>query len=98
MKYSCSPVALMHVAIEDQHAVHPTTFQQVMADHRQVIEDAEPGRVIVVRMVGAAREVAGQAMLQRLLGRQQRTAHRPHRASGQGFAPGQAEAALVFAG
>ncbi|MNF81443.1 hypothetical protein D3C84_637150 [compost metagenome] len=37
-------------------------------------------------------------MLQRLLGRQQRTADRPHRTPGQGFVPGQAEAALVFAG
>lgn len=36
----CSPVALVYVAIEDQHPIHPTAFQQVMADHRQVIEDA----------------------------------------------------------
>ncbi|MNN46615.1 hypothetical protein D3C81_1610010 [compost metagenome] len=95
---SCGPVALMHVAIEDQHPVHPTTFQQVMADHCQIIEDAEAGRVVVVRMMGAARQVTGQAMFQRLLGRQQRAADCAHRAPGQGFAPGQAEATLVFAG
>jgi hypothetical protein len=88
----------MHIAIEDQHPIHPATFQQVMADHRQVIEDAEPGRVIVMRVVRAAGQVTSQAMFQRLFGRQQRTADRPHGAPGQCFAPGQAEAPLVFAG
>ena len=33
-------VALMHVAIEDQHAIDPAALQQVLADDRQVIEDA----------------------------------------------------------
>lgn len=34
-------VALVHVAVEDQHPVDPAGLQQVMADHRQVVEDAE---------------------------------------------------------
>jgi hypothetical protein len=89
---ACGAVALVHVAVEDQHPVDPAAFQQVMADHRQVVEDAEAGRVVVVG-VGAAGQVAGQAVLQRLFGRQQRAADRAHRAPGQGFAPGQAEAA-----
>lgn len=93
-----SAVALVHVAIEDQHAVDPAAFQQVTADYRQVIENAKACRVIVMGMVGAARQMAGQAVLQCLLGGQDRTAHRSHRAPGQGFAPGQAEAPLVFAG
>lgn len=91
-------VALVHVAVEDQHPVDPPAGQQVTADHRQVIENAETCRVIVVGVVGAAGQVAGQAVLQGLLGRQQRAAHRAHGAPGQGFAPGQAEAPLVFAG
>ena len=33
-------IALVHIAIEDQHAIHSAAGQQVMADHRQVIEDA----------------------------------------------------------
>lgn len=33
-------VALVHVAVEDQHPADPSGFQQVMADHRQVVEDA----------------------------------------------------------
>ncbi len=36
----CGAVALMHVAIEDQHPVHPAALQQVVADDCQVIEDA----------------------------------------------------------
>ncbi len=59
---------------------------------------AEAGRVVVVGMVGATGQVAGNAMLQRQFGRQQRAAHGPYGAPGQGFAPGQAEATLVFAG
>ena len=69
-----------------------------MADHRQVIEDAKARRVIVMGVVGATRQVAGQAMFQGLLGRQQRATDRAHGASGQGFAPWQAQAPLVFAG
>lgn len=33
-------ITLMHVAVEDQHPVDPSAGQQVVADHRQVIEDA----------------------------------------------------------
>ncbi|MNR48471.1 hypothetical protein D3C85_1677150 [compost metagenome] len=78
----------MHVAIEDQHPIHTTALQHEMADHCQVVEDAESGRVVVMRMVSAASQVTGQPMFQRLLGRQQRTTDRPHRAPRQGFAPG----------
>lgn len=91
-------VALVHVAIEDQHAVDPAAGQQVMADHRQVIEDAKARGVIVMGVVGAARQVARQAVFQRLFCRENRAADRTHGAPGQGFVPRQAEAALVFAG
>lgn len=91
-------VTLVHIAIEDQYPVYPASLQQVAADHGQVVEDAEAGGVVVMGMVGATGEVAGDAMLQRHLGGQQRATHCPHRAPGQGFAPGQAEATLVFAG
>lgn len=37
---ACGAVALVHVAVEDQHPVDPPAGQQVMADHGQVIEDA----------------------------------------------------------
>lgn len=59
---------------------------------------SETGRVVVVGVVGAAGKVAGQAMLQGHFGGQQRAADGAHGAPGQGLAPGQAEAALVFAG
>lgn len=98
MEDACGAVALMHVTVEDQYAVDPPAGQQVMADHREVIEDAKAGRVIVMRMMGATRQVAGQAVFQRLFGGQYRAADRAHSAPGQGFVPGQAEAALVFTG
>lgn len=69
-----------------------------MADHRQVIEDAKAGRIIVMGVMGAAGQVAGQAVFQRLFRRQDRAADCTHGAPGQGFAPRQAEAPLVFAG
>lgn len=37
---ACGAITLMHVAIKDQHPVHPAALQQVMADDRQVIENA----------------------------------------------------------
>ncbi|MNN86007.1 hypothetical protein D3C81_2033600 [compost metagenome] len=52
----------------------------------------------MVRMVGAAREVAGQAVLQRQFRAEQRTAHRAHGTPRQRFAPWQAEAAQFLAG
>ena len=90
-------VALVHVAVEDQDAVHAAGFQQVAADHRQVVEDAEPRRVVIVGMMGAAGQVAGDAVLQRQFGRKQRATHRAHRAPRQRLAPGQAQATLVLA-
>ena len=54
--------------------------------------------MIVVRVVGTARQMAGQAVFQRLLGGQQRAAHGPHGAPCQRLAPGQAQPAVVFAG
>ena len=88
----------MHVAIEDQHTIDPAAGQQVMADHRQVIKNTKARRIVVVGVMGATGQMAGQAMFKGLFGRQYRAAHRTHRAPGQGFAPRQAEAALVLAG
>lgn len=34
-------VTLVHIAVEDQHPVYPACFQQVAADDRQVVENAE---------------------------------------------------------
>lgn len=91
-------IALVHVAIKDQHPADPTGRQQVMTDDRQVVEDAETGRVVVMGMMGAPGQVTGQAMFQGQLGRQQRAADRAHGPSRQGFVPGQAQAPLVFPG
>jgi len=90
---ACGAVALMHIAIEDQHAADAPALEQRQGDHRQVVEDAEARGMVAMGVMGAAGQVAGQAVLQRLLGGQQRTADRPHRAPGQRRAPRQAEAA-----
>ena len=97
-KNSCSTVALMHIAVKNQHAVYPAAFQHIAADDRQIVEDAKTRRVIVVRVMSAARQMAGQAVLKRLLGGQQRSAHGANGTSRQCLAPGQAQAALIFAG
>jgi len=34
-------VALMHVAVEDQHAADSSAFQQIQRHYRQIVEDAE---------------------------------------------------------
>ncbi|MCY1432045.1 hypothetical protein D9M71_480280 [compost metagenome] len=60
---ACGTVALVHIAVEDQHPVHPASLQQVAADHRQVVENAEAGRVVVMGVVGASGEMAGDAVL-----------------------------------
>ena len=88
-------VALVHVAVEDQYPADLAACQQVVGDHRQVVEDAVTGGLGVIGVMGAARQVTGQAMGQRLFGGQQRTTHGAYRAPGQGRAPGQAEAALL---
>ena len=89
-------VALMHVAVEDQHPLHASCREQVAGDHRQVVEDAEARGEVVVRVVRATGQVAGQAMPQRQFGGQQRAAHGAHGTPRQGVAPGQAEAALIL--
>ena len=86
----------MHVAIEDQYAVHAASFEQIAGDHRQVVEDAETGGEVEVRVVRAASQVAGQAVTQCQFGGQQRAAHGAHGTLRQGIAPGQAKAALVL--
>jgi len=93
-----SGVTLVHIAVENQYLAHLAAAQQVMTDHRQVIENAEPGRMVIMSMVGTAGQVAGQAMFERLFGRQQRAAYRAHGAPCQGFTPRQPQAALVFTG
>lgn len=90
-------IALMDVTIEDQYFMYTAALQQVMTDHGQVIENAETGRIVVVRMMGAARQMTGQAVRQGLFGGQQRAAYGADGTSRERFAPGQAEAALVFA-
>ena len=78
----------VHVAVEDQHPMHPPGLEQVTADHRQVVEDAKPCRVVVVGMMGATRQVAGDAIAQGHFGGQQRAAHGPYRTPGQRLAQG----------
>ncbi|MNJ64537.1 hypothetical protein D3C81_589560 [compost metagenome] len=81
-------IALVNIAVEDQHLVHATGFQQVMADDGQVVEDTKAGWVVIVRMMSATGQVTGDAMFQGLFRRQQGAAHCAHRTSGQCFAPG----------
>ncbi len=98
MEYSGGAVALVHITVENQHPRDSAAGQEIAADHRQVVEDAEPGRVVVVGVMGAAGQVAGQPMLKGLFGGQERAAHGAHRSAGQGFAPGQAKSPLVLTG
>ena len=86
----------MHVAVENQHATDTPAFQQVTADDRQIIEDAKARRVVVVGVMGATGQVAGQPVAQCLLGGEQRAADGANGAPRQGFAPGQAQTPLVF--
>jgi len=89
-------VALVDVAIEDQHAPDSAAFQQRQRDDGEVVEDAEAGRMIVMGMVRAAGQVAGQAVPKREVGRQQRAADRPHGALRKFRAPRQTQAAQLF--
>ena len=56
-------IALMHITIENQNTLHLAAAQQVAADNGQIIEHAKAGGEIVMGMVGATGQMAGQAVL-----------------------------------
>ena len=85
-------VALMHVAIKNQHPLYQPAGAQRPGGDRQIIKNAEAGAEVIVGVVGAAGQVAGNAVLQRQLGGEQSAHGRDAGAPDQVFTPGQAHA------
>ena len=86
-------VALMHIEIEHGNALRCTLLDQSQRSNGQVVENAEAGTEIAVRMVCAAGELAGNALRQRCMCGCQRAPNRGARAPHQRFAPRQPDAA-----
>ena len=68
------PVALMHVAIDDQHPRDRPLLDQPHRRDREVVEHAEPRPGIGQRMMAPARRIRREAVLQRQPRRQIRPA------------------------
>jgi hypothetical protein len=86
-------VALVYVEIEYGNALHHALLEQRECSDREVVENAEAGTEIAVRMVCAAGELAGDALRQRCMRSCQRAPNRGARAPHQRFAPRQTDAA-----
>ena len=82
----------MHIQVHHQQLAHQTLQQQHPGRHGEVVEDAEATAVVGKGMVGAARQVAGQALLQCQPGGEHRTAHRQPAAAHQRCGGGQTDA------
>ena len=88
-------VALVDVAVDDQHAPHQPLGAQPRHRHRDVVEQAVAAGEVAARVVGAAAEVHPDAVLQRPPRRGQRPADRPPPALDQHLRPRQPEPALL---
>ena len=90
----CGAVALVHVEVHHQQLAHQSFGEQHPGGDGHVVEDAEAAAVVGEGVVGAAGQVAGQAVLQRQAGREHGAAHRQPAAPHQGRGGRQADAAF----
>ncbi len=88
-------VALVHVAVDHQHALGEPVAAQRGDRHGDVVEEAVAARERVPGMVRAAAEVQRHAVLQRMPCRRDRAGDRPAPALDQLGRPRQPEAALL---
>ncbi len=89
-------VPLVHVQVHHQHLPHQALGQQHPGRHGAVVEDAEAAAMQREGVVGAAGQVAGQAVAQGQPGREHRAPHRQPAASHQGLRHRQADAAHLL--
>ena len=82
----------MHIQVHHKQLPHQSLHQQYPGRHGEVVEDAEAAAVVGKSMVGAARQVAGQAVLQCQPGREYRAAHSQPAAAHQGSGGRQTDA------
>ena len=87
------PVALVNIAIGNQHALHPGFPLHGSTCNSSVIEYAVALRTIVVGMVGAAGQTGGGTLHQRHLASSNGGATRAARALDQAIRPGKTELA-----
>jgi len=59
---------LVDVQVQHQHPLHRTAPQQLVRGVREVVQDAVAAAMVPEGVVGAARCVEGQALLERQLG------------------------------
>ena len=84
-------VALVHVAVDDEHPRDAAFVEQRLGGDGHVVEDAEAGAALGTGVVRAAGHVAGEPVLQREAGGEQRAGRRQEGAAGDGGGVGQAD-------
>ena len=75
LKAGCRTIPLVHIEIHDQNSPHLPCSQQHPSGDSTVVEDAEATPEAGVGVVGAARQMRGQAPLESQSCRQQGAAH-----------------------
>ena len=93
VEYGGGAIALVHVEIDDQRPANPPLALQDANGDRHVVEHAEPLAVTRKRVMGTAREVAGQAVIECRTRSLQRAARSKTRPPPQRGGPGHAELA-----
>jgi len=83
---------LMDITVENQNPPEPIPFKQNLSGNRQVIDNAESRCVITMGMMGSARLMAGNPMMQGKLGRQDRSGRCGKRPLHKALAPGKVHA------
>ena len=91
-------VALVHVAVDDEHARGAAFVEERLGGDGHVVEDAVAGAALRPGVVRAAGHVAGEAVLQREAGGEQRPGGGEEGAAGDGGGVGQADGALLGGG
>ena len=91
-------VALVDVAVDDEHAGDEALVEQRLGGDGDVVEDAEAGAAVGAGVVRAAGHVAGEPVLEREAGGEQRAGGGEEGAAGDGGGVGQADARGLSAG
>ena len=91
-------VALVHVAVDDEDAGDDALVEERLGGDGHVVEDAVAGAALGAGVVRAAGHVAGDPVLEREAGGEERAGRREEGAAGDGGGVGQADGARLGGG
>ena len=91
-KIAAVPTRLMDVHVEDEHALDGAAIQEAPRRDGEIVEDAVARSEVALRVVGAAREAAGDPVLHRRVDGAEGASDAAEGAQDHGLGPGEADA------